>query len=106
MDVRILAASNEDLKDLVMQGRFRDDLYYRLNVIQITIPPLRERKEDIPLLMEHFIEKLCQENEKPLCSIDKDALEILLNYRWPGNVRELENVIEPAKASPAGRVPG
>lgn len=96
VDVRIIAASNEDLKNLVQQGRFREDLYYRLNVIQITIPPLRGRKEDIPLLIDHFIRKVCKENDKPLCAIDKEAMEILLNHQWSGNVRELENVIERA----------
>jgi len=94
VDVRILAASNEDLEKLVRDGRFREDLYYRLNVIKIEIPPLRGRKEDIPILIQHFLTKACCENEKTIGGIDKDAMELLLNYHWPGNVRELENIIE------------
>jgi two-component system response regulator PilR (NtrC family) len=96
VDVRILAASNEDVKILVQQGKFRDDLYYRLNVIRIDLPPLRERRDDIPLLVEHFIEKICDDNGRPRCTIEQDAMNLLANYRWPGNVRELENVIERA----------
>jgi len=96
VDVRILAASNEDVKNLVAQGKFREDLYYRLNVIRIVLPPLRERRADIPLLVEHFTHKICQENGKACCTIDQDAMEVLMNYRWSGNVRELENVIERA----------
>jgi DNA-binding NtrC family response regulator len=94
VDVRILAASNEDLQELVKSGRFREDLYYRLNVIKIEMPPLRKRREDIPLLAEFFIRKICEENNRPVCSIEKDAMEVMLDYAWPGNVRELENVIE------------
>lgn len=96
VDVRLLAASNEDLKDLVAQGRFREDLFYRLNVIKMDIPPLRKRPEDIPLLVHHFVEKYCRENEKPLCTLDKQAMGILMNHAWPGNVRELENALERA----------
>jgi len=94
VDVRILAASNEDLHELVKAGRFREDLYYRLNVIKIEMPPLRKRREDIPLLAEHFIRKICQENNRTVCGIEKAAMEVMMDYPWPGNVRELENVIE------------
>jgi len=103
VDVRILAAANQDLRRLVDEGRFREDLYYRLNVINIQLPPLRERKEDIPLLVEHFFRKYCRENEKFLDSagnsllhFEAEAMQILMDYTWPGNVRELENVVERA----------
>ncbi len=96
VDVRIIAATNIDLKSLVDAGQFREDLYYRLNVIKLEIPPLRDRREDIPLLVQHFIEKYCRENGKPILRISESALKILLEYSWPGNVRELENVIERA----------
>jgi DNA-binding NtrC family response regulator len=96
VDVRLLAASNEDLKNLVGQGRFREDLYYRLNVIKLELPPLRERRDDIPLLAEHFLDKICADNDRPRCAVDRNAMELLAHYRWPGNVRELENVIERA----------
>jgi DNA-binding NtrC family response regulator len=96
VDARILAATNVDLKKLVEQGKFREDLYYRLNVISVHLPPLRDRKEDIPLLMAHFCRKLCQENNKPTCDISAEVMKILLDYQWPGNVRELEHVIERA----------
>jgi len=96
VDVRIIAATNSDLQEAVAAGSFRDDLYYRLNVIVIKLPSLRERSEDIPLLAEHFIRKYCEENSRSLCTIDPAALRTLMEYRWPGNVRELENVIERA----------
>jgi DNA-binding NtrC family response regulator len=96
VDVRIIAATNVDLGQLVQEGRFREDLYYRLNVINIQLPPLRARREDIPLLAEFFIRKYCEENEKPLYRVSSDALKSLMDYHWPGNVRELENVIERA----------
>ncbi len=96
VDVRIIAATNVDLKKLVEQGKFRDDLYYRLNVISVHLPPLRERKEDIPLLVDHFVKKFCTENNKPLCRVPSEVLKLLLDYHWPGNVRELENEIERA----------
>jgi DNA-binding NtrC family response regulator len=103
VDVRILAAANQDLRKLVEEGKFREDLYYRLNVINIALPPLRDRKEDIPLLVEHFFTKYCRENEKFLDAsgnsklrFEPDAMQILMDYNWPGNVRELENVVERA----------
>jgi DNA-binding NtrC family response regulator len=94
VDVRILAASNEDLTKLVREGRFRDDLYHRLNVISLHLPPLRERKEDIPLMVDRFLEQFCQENGKPPRGFTHGAMKLLMDYDWPGNVRELENVVE------------
>lgn len=94
VDVRILAASNEDLIKLVREGRFREDLFHRLNVISIQLPPLRERKEDIPLLSERFLEQFCRENNKPPRGFTNGAMKLLMDYDWPGNVRELENVVE------------
>ena len=103
VDVRIVAATNADLKRLVEEGKFREDLYYRLNVINLALPPLRDRKEDIPPLVEHFFAKYCRENEKFLddrghsrLKFEPDALQILMDHAWPGNVRELENVVERA----------
>jgi DNA-binding NtrC family response regulator len=93
-DARIIAATNRDLKKLVDSGSFREDLYYRLNVIPVTLPPLRERKEDIPLLAEHFLAQFRTEMRKPLESLSGEALEMLMAYDWPGNVRELRNVLE------------
>lgn len=94
VDVRIMAASNKNLSELVQQGKFREDLFYRLHIIPIYLPPLRERKEDIPLLANHFIKQLTAELNKPLKRITDVAVEKLLSYPWPGNVRELENAIE------------
>jgi DNA-binding NtrC family response regulator len=96
VDVRILAASNEDLRKLVKEGRFREDLFHRLNVISIQLPPLRERKEDIPLLAERFLEIFCRENNQPLRHFTRGAMKMLMDYDWPGNVRELENAVERA----------
>ena len=96
VDVRIIAASNKDLEKAVEDKTFREDLYYRLNVFPIKIPPLRDRKEDIPLLVEYFINKYSREIKTTLKNISRDALEILMNYNWKGNVRELENTIERA----------
>jgi DNA-binding NtrC family response regulator len=96
VDVRILAASNEDLNKLVRDGRFREDLFHRLNVISLHLPPLRERKEDIPLLIERFLVQFCQENGKPPRRFTHGAMKLLMDYDWPGNVRELENVVERA----------
>ncbi|MBZ5639324.1 MAG: sigma-54 dependent transcriptional regulator [Acidobacteriia bacterium] len=94
VDVRILAATNEDLKTLVDQGRFREDLYYRLNVISMTLPPLRKRMEDVPILVEHFLQRSNEENGKHVERVSTEVLERFLAYPWPGNVRELENVVE------------
>src|SRR4051812_5117433 len=96
VDVRIIAATNVDLKRLVDEGRFREDLYYRLNVIAVELPPLRARKEDVPPLVHHFLERFSEENAKTVSGIAPEALRPLLDYGWPGNVRELENVIERA----------
>ncbi len=94
VDVRIIAATNKDLKEEVKKGRFREDLFYRLNVIPLRVPSLRERKEDIPLLVEHFLNLIASEYGKPPKKISKDAIELLMEYDWPGNVRELKNMIE------------
>ena len=94
VDVRVIAATNEDVKTLVDQGAFREDLYYRLNVISITLPLLRERLDDLPLLISHFLERCNADNGKQVKQVAQDVLERLLAYRWPGNVRELENVVE------------
>ncbi len=96
VDVRIVAATNQDLETMIAENRFREDLYYRLNVIQLTLPPLRERVEDVPLLVRHFIEKFSRELDRPVEGIDPGALDRLMAYPFPGNVRELENVIERA----------
>jgi DNA-binding NtrC family response regulator len=96
VDVRIIAATNVDLKEQVKEGRFRDDLFYRLNVITIDLPPLRQRKEDIPLLVNFFLAKFAEENERPVARVTAEALRPLLAYSWPGNVRELENAVERA----------
>ena len=94
VDVRIVAATNADLRLAVREGRFREDLFYRLNVITIDLPPLRNRKEDIPLLVAHCLKRFCEENQLPLRTISPETMRALIDYSWPGNVRELENVIE------------
>ena len=96
VDVRILAASNEDLRKLVQSGRFREDLFHRLNVISIHLPPLRERKEDIPLLVAHCLRRFSEENGRPTHQFTQAAMKLMMDYDWPGNVRELENVVERA----------
>lgn len=106
VDVRVLAATNVDLTRLVADGKFREDLYYRLNVISIHLPPLRDRKEDIPLLAAHFFEKYCKENGKPMRQFSTEALRVLLDYDWPGNVRELENCVERAVVLSTGEIVG
>ncbi|MCP4154665.1 MAG: sigma-54-dependent Fis family transcriptional regulator [bacterium] len=93
-DIRIVAATNEKLESLVKKGDFREDLYYRLNIVSLHLPPLRKRKEDIPILANYFIEKYCREYKKSFDSISSDALDILLAYDWPGNIRELENKMQ------------
>jgi DNA-binding NtrC family response regulator len=104
VDVRIVAATNVDLRTAVKEGKFREDLFYRLNVITIDLPPLRNRKEDIPLLLEHFVRKFCEENEKPMVNVSSAALHALMDYNFPGNVRELENVIERAVVLSSGPI--
>ena len=106
VDVRIIAATNVDLRQMMEEQRFREDLYYRLHVITVQLPPLRERKEDIPLLAQHFLQKYGAENGKPGIELSPAALDLLLDYNWPGNVRELENVIERAVVLSTGSVIG
>ena len=96
VDVRVISATNKDLRRAIERQEFREDLYYRLNVVNIELPPLRERKEDIPLLAQHFLNKFASENRKEITGLSPDATEFLLDYDWPGNVRELENAIERA----------
>jgi DNA-binding NtrC family response regulator len=103
IDVRVLAATNRDLKKAVEEGTFREDLYYRLNVVPITLPDLKDRQEDIPLLANHFVKKFAQESNPTIREISKEAMAVLLAYAWPGNVRELENAIE--RAVTLGRGP-
>lgn len=93
-DVRIIAATNKDLKTMMAKGEFREDLYYRINVLNVNLPPLRDRKEDIPVLMEHFLKKKCDESGMPMKSYSKKCMEKMLDYPWPGNVRQLENEVE------------
>ena len=96
VDVRVIAATNHNLEEAIQKGTFREDLYYRLNVVTLSLPPLRERKEDIPPLIEHFLKKYSRENQKPVVSLSKEAKDLLMNYHYPGNIRELENIIERA----------
>ena len=104
VDVRIIAATNVDLRQMVKEGKFREDLFYRLNVITIDLPPLRHRREDIPLLVTYFLRKFADENERDAHEISPEALRYLLDYNWPGNVRELENVMERAVVLSSGPV--
>jgi DNA-binding NtrC family response regulator len=106
VDVRILAATNSDLKKMVQANKFREDLYYRLNVITVNLPPLRDRKEDIPLLVEHFLAKYCSENGREDVKFSPEAMKLLMDHDWPGNVRELENAIERAVVLAAGPLVG
>jgi putative PEP-CTERM system response regulator len=94
VDVRLITATNKDLNQLIKKGSFREDLFYRINVVPIVIPPLRERKEDIPLLIDHFLNKFNIENNKNVKGMSEEALELMMQYEWPGNIRELENLIE------------
>jgi two-component system response regulator AtoC len=96
VDVRVIAATQKNLEEEVKAGTFREDLYYRLNVLNIKLPPLRERLEDVPLLIDHFITKCSTHLGKEILKVSPSALSILLKYRWPGNIRELENIIERA----------
>jgi len=102
VDVRFLSATNKNLEQLLKEGRFREDLYYRLNVVRLTLPPLRDRKEDIPLLVDHFLAKEGKASNKPPKRIAEDALTLLLRYHWPGNVRELENEVKKLAVFSAG----
>jgi DNA-binding NtrC family response regulator len=103
VDVRIIAATNVDLRKMMEDGRFREDLFYRLHVISIQLPPLRDRKDDIPLLMQHFLNKYGEENRKPGLELTPDALDLIADYNWPGNVRELENMVERAVVLTSGQ---
>ncbi len=104
VDVRVIAATNKDLQREVREGRFREDLYYRLNVIEIVLPPLRDRREDIPLLVNHFLEKIAPEMGREAPEVSEGAMKLLLSYDWPGNVRELENAVERAMVTCRGPV--
>jgi len=104
VDVRVVAATNQDLRAALEQGTFREDLFYRLNVVPISIPPLRQHKEDIPYLVDHFIQQFAHESEKPITGITPAAMKVLIEFHWPGNVRELENIIERAVALSNGPV--
>ena len=104
VDVRVIAATNRDLRQMVADGRFQEDLFYRLNVIPIELPPLRERREDIPALVEHFVRKHAQRTGRRIERIDDGVLAALQQYDWPGNVRELENTIERAVVLSTGPV--
>jgi transcriptional regulator with PAS, ATPase and Fis domain len=95
-DIRLVTATNQDIEAKIKEGTFREDLYYRINVIEITIPPLRQRKEDIPLLAEHFVGKFSEQNRKNIKGLTPEAMDILIKYSWPGNIRELANVMERA----------
>ncbi|MGE3179339.1 MAG: sigma-54 interaction domain-containing protein, partial [Vicinamibacterales bacterium] len=97
-DIRVIAATNQDLTKAVADGRFREDLYYRINVIPIVLPPLRERREDIPLIAEHFLAKYAEQMGKAIGAVSHEAMDLLKRHDWPGNIRELENVIERAVA--------
>jgi transcriptional regulator with PAS, ATPase and Fis domain len=105
VDVRVIAATNSDLAKMVADGRFREDLYYRLNVIPIHLPPLRDRKEDIPLLVQHFLQRFCRDlaPSRPLMTVSQQAMRRLMGFSWPGNVRQLENALERAVALGGGR---
>ena len=104
VDVRLIGATNRDLEALVAQGAFREDLFYRLNVVAVELPPLRQRKDDIPLLADHFLARYAEENGKAVNEISKEALELLTRYAYPGNVRELQNIVERAVVMARGEV--
>ena len=103
VDVRVIAATNADLRRMVAENTFREDLFYRLNVIPVRLPPLRERKEDIPPLVRHFLQKFCAEGNRPVMTISQEATRALMAYAWPGNIRQLENAVERAVALSGGR---
>src|SRR5687768_11371128 len=98
IDVRVIAATHSDLTKLVAEGLFREDLFYRLNVIPVQLPPLRDRREDVPLLVQHFLQKLSADSGRPALTVSQEALRSLMAYPWPGNVRQLENAVERAIA--------
>jgi DNA-binding NtrC family response regulator len=98
VDVRVVSATNRNLETMITDGKFREDLYYRLNVIPITLPPLRDRREDIPLIARHFVAKSCKSNNLALKTLTQEAVRALMAYTWPGNIRQLENAIEHAVA--------
>ena len=104
IDFRLITATNDDLEDCVRKGRFREDLYFRINVVPIFLPPLRERKGDVPLLVDHFLRIYCASAKKPLKTLQPEVLEILEEYSWPGNVRELENLVQRLAVMVAGQV--
>src|SRR5208283_3594683 len=104
VDIRLVAATNRNLKQMVDEGKFRSDLYYRLHVFPLTVPPLRERQEDIPLLIRYFTQKFAQRMSRPIESIPSAAIDALCSYEWPGNIRELQNVIERSVILSPGRV--
>jgi two-component system response regulator HydG len=106
VDIRLCAATNQDLQKAVREGRFREDLYYRLNVIAVAVPPLRDRRDDIPLLCDHFLRRFCEKNNKQIAGFSREAIDRLASYEWPGNVRELENAIERAVVLSRGAVIG
>jgi DNA-binding NtrC family response regulator len=103
VDVRVIAATNADLARMVSDGSFREDLFYRLNVIPVRLPPLRDRKEDIPLLVQHFLQKYCAEAERATMTVSQSAMRAMMAYGWPGNIRQLENAVERAVALSGGR---
>jgi two-component system response regulator PilR (NtrC family) len=102
VDVRVIGATNRNLRDLVDQGKFREDLYYRLNILHIELPPLRERREDLPVLAEHFLRRFGQKLGRPAMAFSAEAMDLMRSYRFPGNVRELENLVERCVALNAG----
>ncbi len=104
VDVRVIAATNHDLHRMVQEGKFRADLYYRLNVLPIELPPLRDRREDIPVLTEHFVRKFAERHHKPIDQIPYEFMQALMNYDWPGNIRELQNLIERSVIMSSGGV--
>jgi len=105
VDVRVISATNKDLEQAIKEGSFREDLYWRLNVVRINLPPLRERKEDIPLLVHHFLNKFSKKNNKPIPQLEPEVMDALINYNWTGNIRELANIIERAVVlSPSGLI--
>ena len=104
VDVRVIAATNQDLRTMVREGRFRADLYYRLNVFPIELPPLRDRREDIPVLVEHFVHKFGERHRKPVEHVPEELIEALMNYDWPGNIRELQNFVERSVIMSTGRL--